>query len=292
MRTLENLSRATEALALRKHAGLRPTPTGVPGLSAMRSTAPSLLDHDLFGPVFCLVLSGAKTTRFDAGEVAFHAGQAVCISLDLPAVSQVVRASPAEPYLALGLQLDMAELRELAPQVPAGDDATPQPLASAEATPELVDAMARLLSLEDRADLALMAPLYLRELHLLLLQSPLGAMLRRLARPETEETQIARALSQLRRAPGAHLRIDDLARASGMSPSLFHRRFREITGTTPLQFHKRLRLLEARRLLQQEGHGVTQAAFEVGYESPSHFSRDYRRLFGLSPRQDLSTTGA
>ncbi|MBR9762752.1 MAG: AraC family transcriptional regulator [Rhodobacteraceae bacterium] len=288
MRTLDNLRQATDTLARRKHAGLRPTATAVPELTVMRATAPTQLDHDLFGPVFCLVLSGAKSTRFDAGEVAFHAGQAVCISLDLPAVSQVTRASPGAPYLALGLQLDMTELRTLAPQLPAGPEDDPRPLASAEATPELVDAMARLLSLEERADIALMAPLYLRELHLLLLQSPLGAMLRRLTRPEAEETQIARALSLLRSAPEAHLRIDDLARDCGMSPSLFHRRFREITGTTPLQFHKRLRLLEARRLLLQERHGVTQAAFEVGYESPSHFSRDYRRLFGQSPRQEQS----
>ena len=146
--------------------------------------------------------------------------------------------------------------------------------------------MARLVALtvQPRAQMAL-APLALRELHWWLLESAQGPMLRDLARADGRGARIARAVALIRANLARPLRVADLARVAGMSPSAFHQHFRAVTATTPIQFQKRLRLLEAQARLRA-GSTVGQAAFAVGYESPTQFSRDYARAFGHPPRED------
>lgn len=284
MMTLDELRQEAQRRAAQMGAGSSPSPLAVPRLALMQTAEPGGIRHSVYEPVFCMVLQGAKSVTFDRGEVMFRAGTGVIISHELPGVNRVVEARRDAPYLAAAVALDVALLRELAPKLESPEPATA--LASGPLTPGMVDVMGRLLGLLDRdGPVDLLAELYLRELHLLLLAAPEGAMLRRLARPDGPEAQIARALALLRRHPEQGMSIDALARESGMSPSRFHRHFREVTGTTPLQYQKRLRLMEARRMLRETGTGVTQAAFHVGYESPSQFSRDYRRLFGHAPRQ-------
>jgi AraC-like DNA-binding protein len=136
-----------------------------------------------------------------------------------------------------------------------------------------------------------MMPLIRKELHFRLLLAPHGAMLRQLVSHDSHASCIARAIERIRESFRAPLAVPELAQAAGMSPSSFHKHFKTITETTPLQYQKDLRLLEARRLLQEGHHSVSETAFEVGYESPTQFSREYARKFGASPRNDIARAG-
>ena len=122
--------------------------------------------------------------------------------------------------------------------------------------------------------------------------SPIGAMLRRLLVADSHASRVTRAIQKVRAEFRNPLSVPDLARIAGMSASSFHSHFKSVTGTTPLQYQKDLRLIEAKALLVDRAHSVAEAAFAVGYESPTHFSRDYSRKFGLSPRQDVQQASA
>lgn len=157
------------------------------------------------------------------------------------------------------------------------------------ADPGLLDALRRYLALADcPADSKVLGPLTSKEIHFRLLMAPFGAMLRRLLRRDSNASAIARAIGHIRGNISAPVAIPELARQVGMSPSAFHKHFKTITSTTPLQYQKELRLLEARRLLRTAGASVTAAAFDVGYESPSQFSREYARKFGIPPSHDVT----
>ncbi|MBT9385879.1 AraC family transcriptional regulator [Pseudooceanicola sp. CBS1P-1] len=282
------LTRDARAYALREGLEYRPHPLPVDRLSLFYSEAPTELSHVLYDPVFCLVLSGEKRAEFNGTPTIFGEGQGLVVSLDLPAQSWITRASPEVPYLALAVRLDPALLRELAHASPLPPEDQPvSVLASAPASAALVDVCARLFSLVGQPGARdVLAPLWLRELHYLLLTSPQGGMLRRMAQAGSHVAQIAGITAHLRAHMDQPMRVESLARRAGMSATVFHQQFREITGTTPVQFLKRLRLLEAQRLLRAGATNVTQAALRVGYESPSQFSRDYRAMFGTAARDD------
>ncbi|MGI3164012.1 AraC family transcriptional regulator [Pseudooceanicola sp. 200-1SW] len=284
MRQLDKVRAQADRLARQMDLGATPVPLSVPGLGLMRAQQPGEITHSVYDPIFCMVVQGAKSVHFDREAVMFRAGHGVIVSHELPGVNRVVEATPQAPYLAAAVTLDPGLLRDLAPRVSGQEPA--RALSAAPLTPAVVDVMGRLLGLlEADGPTEVLAELYLRELHALLLAAPEGAMLRRLTRPDAPEAQVARALRLIRGQATRPLSIETLARESGMSATRFHRHFRAITGTTPLQYQKRLRLIEARRLLRETGSGVTQAALRVGYESPTQFSRDFRRLFGHAPRE-------
>lgn len=283
-----DLTKRVLALADRIGADAVPAETGLPGLTIVRSARPTALEGVLYQPLFCLVLQGSKETFLGEARVGFAAGESLVVSLDLPSRSRIVEASPARPYLALAIALDLDLLRDL---VNTLGDAVPEAAAQALATgpvdAALVDAMARLVDLVDRpVEQRVLLPLVLREIHFRLLLARHGAMLRRLARRDSHASRIGRALDRLRRDFAAPLRVSELAEAAAMSVSSFHEHFRAITATTPLQYQKDLRLLEARRRLTAGDLSVSGAAFAVGYESPTQFSREYARKFGTSPSTD------
>ena len=204
----------------------------------------------------------------------------------LPVRSRVTKA----PYLAMVLRLDVATIRELRDEVAESvlDGARAGAAETHRADPGLLDALRRYLALADSpADAKVLGPLVAKELHYRLLVAPSGGMLRRLVRHDSNASAIARAIGHLRDNLRSPLAIPALAQRVGMSASSFHRHFRSVTATTPLQYQKELRLLEAQRLLRTGGASVTAAAYEVGYESSSQFSREYARKFGVPPRQDL-----
>jgi AraC-like DNA-binding protein len=294
----EDLTRRVLDFADRNGATDLPLETGVDGLSMMRQRAPTTLGPVLYRPVFCLVLQGAKQVLVGDRAVTFGEGQSVIISMELPTLARIVRASASRPYIALALELDAALLRELAAET--GEGPAPRETAAAvaagEADAAILDAMRRLFDLTEKPHAApVLAPLIRREIHYWLLSARHGAMLRALARADSGAARIAQATARIRRDYSARLRIADLARDAAMSPSAFHEHFRTVTGTTPLQYQKRLRLMEARRLMLAGDHSVSAAAFAVGYESPTQFSREYTRQFGLPPRRDKAVhreTGA
>lgn len=152
---------------------------------------------------------------------------------------------------------------------------------------QLLDAMGRYLALaESELDARVLGPLLVKEIHYRLLVAPFGQMLRRLLRRDSHASSIARAIATLRRDFRSPMVVEELARAVGMSVSSFHKHFKEVTASSPLQYQKGLRLLEARRLLIAGTASVTTAAFEVGYESPTQFSREYARKFGRPPSKE------
>ena len=265
-----------------------PFMVGVPGLSLVRQRCPSEIAASVYQPIFCLVLQGAKEIRLGDETVRFATNESLIVGLDLPASANIVSASPKAPYVALALHLDMTLIRELAADL-TSDAPTEQTRAvvSGAADMAIVDAMRRLFDLQDNPDAQrVLGPLIHREIHYWLLTARHGRILLELARRDSRADRVARAVTAIHEGYATALKVDDLARLAGMSVSAFHASFKDLTGTTPLQFQKQLRLIEARRLLQGERLSVSSAAFQVGYESPTQFSREYSRQFGISPRLD------
>lgn len=265
----------------------------LPGLSIYRRDAVSEIEAMIYEPVVCLILQGCKVTAIGNQRVELQPGNALLVSHDLPVVSRITRASKQEPYVAVILSLDLGLVRSLYDQVadapmPAVDARS---LSVTPADPEWLAPLTRYFELMDNPmDATVLGPSILREIHYRLLLSPIGRMLRRLLIADSHASRIAKAIHMLRAGLRSPLRVPDLADTAGMSLSSFHEHFKSVTGTTPLQYQKDLRLIEARALLVDQGQRVSEAALSVGYESPTHFSRDYSRKFGLSPSRDARIT--
>jgi len=272
-----------------RNAGSDPFPVGPAGLTLVRQRKPTPVYPVVYEPIFCLVLQGEKQTYLGGETIRFRQGQSLIVGFDLPAQARVVTASREQPYVALALPVDMGLVRELTADIGQSDPGQGVSLAvaSGRADAAVVDAMRRLFELSEMPGAGrVVEPLVLREIHYWLLTAGHGAILRRLADRDSHATRIARAIAAVRQDVSASLRVEALAQVAGMSVSAFHASFKELTGTTPLQFQKQLRLMEARRLLQAERVSVARAAFQVGYESPTQFSREYSRAFGVPPRVD------
>lgn len=281
---LSLVRRHTEAHA--GQSGYAATP--VRGLAAVRATAPSGLIHDIARPLVCLVLQGGKQVAMGRHSLAFGAGDSLLITADVPTVSQITRASVTAPYFSLVLELDPAVIAELALQMTDAPAEDGPPVRVERTDAETADAALRLMRLVERPhpDPVLHA-LRLQEVHYWLLAGRLGPAIRRLGWSEGPGQRVARAIAVLRSDFARPLPIDLLADVAGMSVSSFHRHFRAITSLSPLQFQKQLRLIEARRLMMAEGRSASCAAYAVGYESVPQFTREYGRLFGLSPVRDI-----
>ncbi len=237
----------------------------------------------------CLIIQGAKTVTLGGETLFYDASSYLVVSVDLPILGRIVEASPEAPYLCAKIGLDQKIIAELliaddAP-LPTSED---RALAVYPSDPELIDAALRLVRLlEQPQSIATLAPLIEREILYRLLSSPYGATLRRIAVGENRIGKVSRAVAWIRERYRAPFRVDEVAEAAGMSTSSLHEHFKAVTTMTPLEFQKQLRLHEARRLMLSEGANAGTAGFAVGYESPSQFSREYRRLFGAPPRQDI-----
>jgi AraC-like DNA-binding protein len=253
-----------------------------PAVSLYRRDAPSALEAYLYQPVLCMVLKGAKTMRSGDQSVHVGAGDALVVSQHLPVVSRITEA----PYLAIVLTLDLATLRGLHAQIDPAHDAHAVDGAISCSASEAgwVEPLSRYLAMaQDPVAMTVIGPQVLREIHFRLLTSPTGALLRGLLASDGYANRISRSIDVIRKELSAPLRVPDIAERIGMSTSAFHTHFKTVTGTTPLQFQKDLRLITAMELLEDQGLSVAAAAYEVGYESPTHFSRDYKRKFGHSP---------
>lgn len=273
------------------------TVSPVEGLTLVRCTHPTGFEATLYEPLVCLIVQGSKVTTAGDQTVTLSAGKSVVVSHDLPVVSRIERASRATPYLALVVRLDLGTLRSLHAEIGDGeprvekdedeDEEKEQALKVAHLDAPTTAVLLRFLDVIDRPmDAKVLAPLVRRELHYRLLVSSSGGMLRALLRRDSHASRISDAIGALREGFRGPLDIEALARQAGMSTSSFHKHFRSVTRTTPLQYQKDLRLAEARVLLRGGRHSVSTAAFEVGYESPSQFSREYSRKFGLPPQSD------
>ena len=268
-------------------AGMYATPLRC--LSLFRVDRPTLPIPSVYEASLCLIAQGAKRVSIGDRSLVYDASHYLLVSVDLPLVGHIIEASEDEPYLCCKIDLDLSALADLIIAEGGSVQAPASPmLAVYPSDPDLVDAACRLVKLLERPEaIPALAPLIERELLYRLLTGPHGPTLRQLATADSRLNQISRAIAQIRGRFREQLRIRDIAAAAGMSESSLHEHFRAVTRMTPLEYQKQLRLQEARRLMLLEGASASAAGFTVGYDSPSQFSREYRRLFGAPPRQDV-----
>ena len=286
---MDPLTRLRRVVA--RHARDGMTATTIPRLSLFAATAPTEPVGDMAEPALALVVQGAKRTVLADREFRYSAGDYLVASVGLPVTGAVTRATPSAPFLVVILHLDPATIATLVlgasphPPVPAPDCG----LAVSPAGPAMLDAAGRLVDLLDHpGDAAALAALYERELLWRLLTGDQGALVRQIGLAGSHVHHLGQAIGWIRAHYDQPLRIDELAARAAMSPRTFHRHFRALTRMTPLDYQKRLRLHEARARLAADPSDVAGIGYAVGYDSPSQFSREYRRMFGRPPSRDLA----
>ncbi|MBD0683268.1 MULTISPECIES: AraC family transcriptional regulator [unclassified Pseudomonas] len=266
--------------------------TSIAGLSLFRRDAPAPPAICMIEPSIVLVAQGAKQLWLGGQAYGYDASRFLITSLDLPADSEVTQASPDQPCLGLVFKLDLRLVADLVAQgspAPGRDRPVGVGANIGALTPELLAPFVRLLGLLDEPDaIPVLAPLIQREIHYRLLTSEQAARLRQIASVDSQGYRIAKAIDWLKVNYTDPIRVEDLAASVQMSGPTFHHHFRQLTAMSPLQYQKWLRLNEAKRLMLNEHMDVASAAFKVGYESPSQFSREYGRLFGAPPKRDIA----
>lgn len=292
----DQLARLRRPLAERllRHArvGEIVIPAPLPDLMLMRLDGGETV-CGIYEPCVALIVQGRK--RVSIGERTLHYDELhyFVTPLDLPARATILEASPQAPFLSLALRLDLQLVASMmlegvvSPARPAGDER--HAMSTGRLDAGLLDAFRRLVELvEEPAHAPVLAPLVQREITYRLLTGEAGWRLRQIAAADSQGSQVSRAIELLRSRFTEPMRIEDLARAAHMSVSSLHHHFKALTGMSPLQFQKQLRLAEARRLMLAERLDAATAAYRVGYESPSHFSREYGRHFGAPPMRDIA----
>jgi len=267
--------------------------TAIPALKLRRWEEPIGPMSYMHEPSICLIAQGAKRVLLGEEVYIYDAHHFLITSVDLPVVAQVTEASKEKPYLGLKLTLDQRSIAQLMLDSNLPLPRTQQPgrgMAVSEVALPLLNAFQRLIDLlYEPEDIPILAPLVQREILYRLLMGDQGPRLRQIGATGSRSHQVARAIDWLKCNFNQPLRVDDLASYARMSISSFHHHFRELTAMSPLQFQKWLRLHEARLLMLTEHLDAATAAFKVGYESPSQFSREYSRLFGASPLRDIKS---
>ncbi len=269
---------------LDRHARVWATPTPVPRLVLCRADAVTGPAPAVYPPLPCVLARGRKPVTVGDDTFDYDPGHVLIASADLPVTGRVTAAPSLGCVLTPDLPVLAELIADLRPDAGDPDAAALKAMPVRPIEPDLLDPILRLVRLLDRAaDVPVLAPLIEREILYRLLVGPHGATLRQAVRPGAPLARVARAIAVLRRRSAEPLRVEELARVACMSPTSFHRHCRAATALSPLPFQKQLRLGEARRLLLPDGDDAAGVAVAVGYESPSQFGREYRRLFGVPP---------
>lgn len=267
-------------------------PMVIPGLGFYRREHPATPVVCMVEPSIILVAQGEKRLWVGGEGYPYDTSRFLLTSLDIPANSEVLVASPSQPCLGLTFKLDLRMLAELIAQSelpPTRERSVLKGVGIGTVTEGMLAAFARLVALLDEPEaIAVIAPLIQREIHYRLLRSDQAGRLRQICSVDGQGYRIAKAIDWLKLNYDTALRVEELAARVQMSAATFHHHFRQLTAMSPLQYQKWLRLNEARRLMLNEHQDVSSAAFKVGYESPSQFSREYSRLFGMPPKRDIA----
>ncbi len=264
--------------------------TAIPELKLSRFSAPTEITALVYEPCLCIIAQGSKEVWLAGEAYQLDPAQFLLVSVDLPVDARVVEATASKPYVGLQISLDPRVVGELLADGADVSSTGPSErgIAVTPVEPKLLDAVTRLVALLDAPrDIGPLAPLVLREITHRVLTGPQGLRLRQIALAGAPAHRIARAVRWLRDHFADSLKIESLAEQVGLSTSSFHLHFKNVTAMTPLQYQKRMRLQAARSLMLGEKLDAAEAAFRVGYESPSQFSREYRRMFGAPPRRDV-----
>ncbi|OXM82894.1 AraC family transcriptional regulator [Paenibacillus rigui] len=265
--------------------------TEVPGLRLIRSSRLSEPVYSVYEPSLCVVAQGSKVVMLGQELYQYDPSSYLTASVHLPITGQVMEASNETPYLSMQILFDMSQILDV---IQASGDVirsrteTSRGLRVSRVSDTLLDAVLRLLKLvETPRDIPVLAPYAMREIIYRVLQNENSASLMQFAVVGSHAQRIAGVVEKLNRDFAQPLRVDELAAEASMSASSLYDYFKEVTGMSPIQFQKQIRLQEARRLLLSGSIDAAEAAFQVGYESPSQFSREYARMFGMPPIRDI-----
>ena len=270
-----------------RHARGRRTTTAIPRVLISRSETPTSPEPTLAEPAALFVLQGSKTVLIGDQMLSYDPGHHFVYTVQTPATGQIVDASVAHPYLAIGYRYDRrmvaALLADIQPVIgQAGFTTHP-------VDDDLLDAWWRMMRLLERPlEIPVLAPMIEREILFRLLQGPQGVRLRQHIHGDSAMLGVRRAIAWIRAHYQQPIRVGHLARIANMSAAAFHRHFKATTAMSPIQYQKQIRLLEARRRLIAHAGNVARVAFGVGYQSLSQFSREYARQFGSPPARDMA----
>ena len=279
---MNNLAELRELIE--RHAESESARRMLPGAIIVASRVPTEPLGFVVEPAFALAVQGTKRAVINDKVFEYGAGQFLILSVDLPLTTHVVHASPNKPFLGFGLILKPAAIASLLLETGRSDKTEARGIAVSGLTADLIDPVVRLLRLVDRPDdVPVLGPAIEREILWRLINSDQGATVRQIGLVDSRISQVARAIRWIRTRYAEILRIEDLAQLAGMSVTSFHRHFRSVTSMTPIQYQKQIRLQEARARLLANPKDVAAVGFAVGYDSPSQFSREYRRQFGAPP---------
>ena len=266
--------------------------TDIDQLEFARESAVSAALPVLCQPILGIIIQGKKEALLGEETYRYDAAQYIVISVDLPLCGFVVEATPDKPYLGFKLNLDPRQLCDIiaqtSPSARQKEDSV-RGLFVSTADTSLLDGAIRLTRLLDTPqDIPMLAPIVIREIYYRLLMGEQGEAVRQIATSGSNMQRIAEVIQLIKADFTQPMRVEDLADRVSMSPSSFHHHFKQVTSMSPIQYQKQLRLLEARRLMLAENSNAASAAYDVGYESPSQFSREYKRLFGVPPSRDIA----
>lgn len=283
--------RELAALTVKYSSGDGMHSSAVQGLQCIQLSAPNLELPHVYQPCICVIVQGAKQVLLEQEIYRYAPPQFLAVSVDLPLLGQVTVASREQPYLCLAIDLDARQIADL---ISNTDDVSWSPSDTArglfvgDLDDALLDSVLRLTRLLDTPrDIPVLGPLAMREVHYRLLRSPYGRAVAQIAIAGSTTHRIGQVIRRIKTRLAEPIRVEELASQANMSPSSFHQHFKAMTAMSPLQYQKRLRLTEARQILLAEKTDAASAAYRVGYQSVSQFSREYARMFGAPPRRDI-----
>lgn len=288
---MESKYTAIRDIILRNILDVGNYPTTIKGVRIVRRNNPTEFMRCFYNPTCILVLQGLKHMLYGNENIVYTKGQYVVSCTDIPVSSRVAEASEDKPFVVLILELDSNIISNLIleTKLPQAVDNKEKALAIADTDAELLDSFYRLAQLIEKpeSEQKIMSPIIIKEIYYRLLTGPLGNQLRLINTKGTRSNQIAQAISLIKERYSEKLNMDEVAKAVNMAPASFYRNFKKVTQVSPLQYQKQLRLNEAQRLMLSGEHNAESASYIVGYESPTQFSREYKKMFGNPPKTDV-----
>ena len=288
---MESKYTAIRDIILRHIPDIGNYPTSIRGVRIVRRDNPTEFMRCFYNPSCILVLQGLKHMLYGEENIVYTKGQYVVSCTDIPVTSRVAEASFEEPFVVLILELDSNIISNLILETKLSktEDISEKALAIANTDGELLDAFYRLAQLLDKteAEQQILSPIIIKEIYYRLLTGPLGGQLRLINTKGIRSNQIAQAISLIKENYSEKLNMDEIAQSVNMAPSSFYRNFKKVTQVSPLQYQKQLKLYEAQRLMLTGNYDAATAGYEVGYESPTQFSREYKKMFGNPPKTDI-----
>lgn len=288
---MESKYSAVRDIILRNIPDVGNYPTAIKGVRIVRRNNPTEFMRCFYNPTCILVLQGLKHMLYGNENIVYTKGQYVVSCTDIPVSSRVAEASEDKPFVVLILELDSNIISNLIleTKLPQAVDNKEKALAIADTDAELLDSFYRLAQLIEKpeAEQNIMSPIIIKEIYYRLLTGPLGSQLRLINTKGTRSNQIAQAISLIKEHYSEKLNMDEVALSVNMAPSSFYRNFKKVTQVSPLQYQKQLKLYEAQRLMLSGNYDAATAGYKVGYESPTQFSREYKKMFGNPPKTNV-----